>query len=62
MKDSNKKGHPRCPHCGHDILRDGKLYDGKFYHNVCADNIALTMACRDAEVPKRIFIANGRRD
>ena len=57
LKDSNNKNHPRCPHCGGSIKRDGKLVNSKFYHNVCGDRIALQMACRDIEVSKRIFIA-----
>ncbi len=57
LKDSNKKNHVRCPHCGRAVKRDGCLLNGKFYHSVCADAIMLTMACRENGEPKRVYIA-----
>jgi translation initiation factor 2 beta subunit (eIF-2beta)/eIF-5 len=56
LKDLNKS-YVRCPHCGKMIKNEGKLLNGKYYHDVCADKIALTMACREDGEPKKIYIA-----
>ena len=59
LKDSNKtEGYVHCPHCGRKIKNEGKLLNSKYYHDVCADRVALKTACRDSEPSKRIFIAS----
>lgn len=58
MKDLSKvEGYVRCPHCGRSIKNEGKLVNSKYYHNVCADKVALTMACRGDGELKKIYIA-----
>ena len=58
MKDLNNiKGYVRCPYCGRNIKNEGKLLNNKYYHDVCADKVALTMACREDGEPKKIYIA-----
>jgi hypothetical protein len=46
-----------CPDCKKGVKKEGKLLYGKLYHGECADRVLLKMACRDGEIPKRIFIA-----
>jgi hypothetical protein len=59
LKDlNNTEGYVRCPYCGRKIKSEGKLLNSKYYHDVCADKVALTMACRDGDQSKRIYIAS----
>jgi hypothetical protein len=56
LKDLNK-GYVCCPHCGKVIKNEGKLLNGKYYHDMCADKVALKTAYHEDEKPKKVYIA-----
>lgn len=58
LKNLDKsKGYVYCPYCEKIIKSEGKLLNGKYYHDICADKVALKTACRGDEESKKIYIA-----